>query len=43
MWFASIAAAKFPYDWLQMKVLASKPRTAWAADPVTIVPGFKAA
>ncbi len=34
---------EFPYDWLQMKVLASNPRTAWAADPVTIVPGFKAA
>ena len=34
---------EFPYDWSQMKMLASKPRTARAAGPVTIVPGLKAA
>ena len=34
---------EFPYDWLQMKMLASKPRTAGAAQPVTIIPGLKAA
>jgi hypothetical protein len=34
---------EFPYDWSQMKTLASKPRTAWAAEPVTIGPGLKAA
>ena len=27
---------EFPYDWSQMKMLASKPRTTWAAAPVTI-------
>ena len=30
---------EFPYDWSQMKMLASKHRTAWAAESVTIVPG----
>jgi hypothetical protein len=34
---------EFPYDWSQMKMLASKPHTAWAAKPVIIVPGLKAA
>jgi hypothetical protein len=34
---------EFPYDWAQMKMLSSKPRTAWAGGPVTIVPGLKAA
>ena len=34
---------EFPYDWSQMKIVASKPRTAWAAEPVTIVPGLKVA
>ena len=34
---------EFPYDWSQMKMVASKPRTEWAAEPVTIVPGLKAA
>ena len=34
---------EFPYDWSQMKMLTSKHRTAWAAEPVTIVPGLKAA
>ena len=33
---------EFPYDWSQMKMLASKPRAAWAAEPATIIPGFKA-
>ncbi len=34
---------EFPYDWLQMKMLAPKHRTAEAAQPVTIIPGLKAA
>jgi len=34
---------EFPYDWSQLKRLASKPRTAWTAEPVTIIPGLKAA
>ena len=34
---------EFPYDWAQMKMLASKSYTAWAAEPATIVPGLKAA
>jgi hypothetical protein len=34
---------EFPYDWSQMKMLASKPRTEWAAEPATIVPGLKVA
>ena len=31
---------EFPYDWSQMKMLASKPRTGWAAAPPTIVPAL---
>ena len=34
---------EFPYDWSQMKMLAAKPRTAWPAQPVTTIPGLKAA
>jgi len=34
---------EFPYDWSQMKMLTAKPRTAWAAQPVTLMPGLKAA
>ena len=34
---------EFPYDWPQMKMLASNPHTARTAEPVTIVPGLKAA
>ena len=34
---------EFPYDWSQMKMLVSKPRTAGAAESVNIVPGLKAA
>lgn len=33
---------EFSYDWLQMKILASKPYAARAAEPVTIVSGLKA-
>lgn len=34
---------EFPYDWSQMKLLPSKAQTARATEPVTIVPGLKAA
>jgi hypothetical protein len=34
---------EFPYDWSRMKMLASKLRAAWAAEPAPIIPGFKAA
>ena len=34
---------EFPYDWSQMKMLASKPHSGWAAGASTIVPGLKAA
>ena len=34
---------EFPYDWAQMKTLASEPSNPWATAPVTIVPGLKAA
>jgi hypothetical protein len=34
---------EFPYDWSQMKMLTSRPRTARATAPVTIVSGLKAA
>jgi len=34
---------EFAYDWSQMKMLASKPRTARAVEPVTVVSGLKAA
>jgi hypothetical protein len=34
---------EFPYDWSQMKMLASTPRTGWAAGRATIVPGLKVA
>jgi hypothetical protein len=35
---------EFSYDWSQMKILASSnPHTAGTAEPVTIVPGLKAA
>jgi hypothetical protein len=34
---------EFSCDWLQMKILAPKSYTAGAAEPVTIVPGLKAA
>jgi hypothetical protein len=34
---------EFPYDWSQMKMLAAKPRTGWAAKPATGVPGLKVA
>ena len=34
---------EIPYDWLQMKMLASKPRTAWAKEPVTVISGLKVA
>jgi hypothetical protein len=32
---------EFPYDWSQMKVLASTPRTGWALKRATIIPGLK--
>ena len=32
---------EFPYDWAQMKMVASKPRIGWAARPATVVPGLK--
>ena len=34
---------EFPYDWLQMKMLASTPRTGWAPKRATIIPGLKVA
>lgn len=34
---------EFPYDWAQMKTLASELRNPWAFAPVTIVPGLKPA
>jgi hypothetical protein len=34
---------EFAYDWSQMKMLEPKPRTARAAEPVTVVSGLKAA
>ena len=34
---------EFPYDWSQMKMLASKPHSGGAAGASTIVPGLKAA
>jgi len=34
---------EFPYDWAQMKTLASAPRNPWAIAPVAVVPGLKAA
>jgi hypothetical protein len=34
---------EFPYDWSQMKMLASKSRTSWAAKPATVVSGLKVA
>jgi hypothetical protein len=34
---------EFPYDWSQMKMLTSKYRPAWTAEPVTIVAGLSAA
>ena len=34
---------EFAYDWSEMKMLASNPRTARAAEPVTVVSGLKAA
>ncbi len=34
---------EFPYDWAQMKTLASPPRNPWAIAPVAVVPGLKAA
>ena len=34
---------EFPNDWSQMKMLASNPHAAWAAEPVTVVPGLRTA
>ena len=34
---------EFPYDWAQMKMLASTPRTGWAPKQATIIPGLKLA
>ena len=34
---------EFPYDWSQMKMLASTPRTGWAPKRATIIPGLKVA
>jgi hypothetical protein len=34
---------EFPYDWSQIKMLASKSRTSWAAKPATVVSGLKVA
>jgi hypothetical protein len=34
---------EFSYDWLQMKILASKPYAVRAAAPVTIIPVLEAA
>ena len=34
---------EFPYDWSQMKMLASTPRTGWAPKLATIIPGLKVA
>jgi hypothetical protein len=34
---------EFPYDWSQMKMLASTPPTGWAPKRATIIPGLKVA
>jgi hypothetical protein len=34
---------EFPYDWSQMKMLAAKSSNVRAAEPVSNVPGLKAA
>ena len=34
---------EFPYDWNEMKFVSSKPETEEAAEPVTILPGQRAA
>jgi len=34
---------EFPYDWSQMKMLASTPRTGWAPKRAAIIPGLKVA
>jgi hypothetical protein len=34
---------EFPYDWNEMKLIRSTPQTSDARQPVTILPGHKAA
>jgi hypothetical protein len=34
---------EFPYDWSQMKMLASRPPIGWAPERATIIPGLKVA
>ncbi len=34
---------EFPYDWKEMKLARSEPRSSEAAEPLTILPGHKAA
>ena len=34
---------EFPYDWSQMKMLATKPSGRWGAKPAAVVPGLKVA
>jgi hypothetical protein len=34
---------EFPYDWKEMKLVRSKPEARKAGEPVTILPGHRAA
>ena len=34
---------EFPYDWNQMKMIRSRPETSRVLEPVTILPGHRAA
>jgi len=34
---------EFPYEWSQMKMLASTARTGWAPERATIIPSLKVA
>jgi hypothetical protein len=34
---------EFPYDWQEMKLIRSKPESETAGEPLTILPGHKAA
>ena len=34
---------EFPYDWNEMRMVAATPRASGARQPVTILPGHKAA
>jgi len=34
---------EFPYDWNEMRMISTKPQNSEAPQPVTILPGHKAA